>query len=127
MARVLQIVSDTREAASGIPQLLEKRGVVVQTRTLDVADYVIGRFAVERKTVSDFIGSLYSGRLFDQANRISQAYKEFMLVVEGDATEALGNIKNPRVYWGALLALALEFDFTIMFTQDQEETAELLY
>jgi ERCC4-type nuclease len=127
MVRVLQVVSDNREAASGIPQLLESRGIVVQMRSLDVADYVIARFAVERKTVTDFIGSLYSGRLFDQANRISQAYKEFMLIVEGDVAEALENIKNPRVYWGALLALALEFDFTLMFTQNQEETAELLY
>jgi len=123
----LRIVADTREAASGIPILLEKKGVFVQMRTLDVGDYVIARHAVERKTVRDFIGSLYGGRLFEQANRISQSYKDFMLIVEGDSQEVLGDLKNPRVYWGTLLALSVDFNFRIMFTYDQEQTADLLY
>lgn len=123
----LRIVADTREAASGIPTLLEKKGVFVQMRTLDVGDYVIARHAVERKTVRDFIGSLYGGRLFEQANRISQSYKDFMLIVEGDSQEVLGELKNPRVYWGTLLALSFDFNFKIVFTYDREQTADLLY
>jgi len=123
----LRIVADTREGASGIPTLLEKKGVFVQMRTLDVGDYVIARHAVERKTVRDFIGSLYGGRLFEQANRISQSYKDFMLIVEGDSQEVLGELKNPRVYWGTLLALSFDFNFKIVFTYDREQTADLLY
>jgi DNA excision repair protein ERCC-4 len=123
----LRIVADTREATSGIPQLLEKKGVFVQMRTLDVGDYVIARHAIERKTIRDFISSLYGGRLFDQASRISQSYKDFMLVVEGDIQEVLGDLKNPRVYWGTLLALSIDFNFKIMFTSDQEQTSDLLY
>lgn len=123
----LRIIADTREAASGIPELLEKKGVFVQMRTLDVGDYVIARHAIERKTVRDFIGSLYGGRLFEQANRISQSYEEFMLVVEGDIQEVLGSLKNPRVYWGTLLALSIDFNFRIMFTSDQEQTSDLLF
>jgi len=124
---VLRIVADARETPSGIPELLAGKGVYLQKKSLDVADYVIGEIAIERKTVNDFISSLYRGRLFEQAERISSAYSKYLLIVEGDAQEALADLKNPNVYWGTLLALALKFDFRIFFTMDQDETASLLY
>ena len=121
-----RVIVDTRETTSGIPEDLERKGVYVQRKTLDVGDYVVGQCVIERKTARDFISSLYSGRLFEQAQRISSAYKKFMLIVEGDAQESLSEMKNPRAYWGALLALALDFDFKILFTSDQEQTADVL-
>jgi DNA excision repair protein ERCC-4 len=122
-----RIAVDTREAASGIPELLAEKGVYVEMKTLDVGDYIVGKYAVERKTVRDFITSLYGGRLFEQAQRISKAYDNCMLVVEGDIQEVLADLKNPRVYWGTLLALSLNYDFKTIFTLDQEQTADLLY
>jgi len=124
--RLPRIVIDSRESASGIPELLEERGIYVQRRLLDVADYVVGQYAIERKTVHDFISSLYSGRLFDQAQRITQAYSKFLLIVEGDIQEAFVELKNPRAYWGALLTLALGFDFKIFYTFSIDETVDLL-
>jgi DNA excision repair protein ERCC-4 len=122
-----RIAVDKREAASGIQELLAKRGVYVQMKTLDVGDYVVGKYAVERKTVRDFVTSLYGGRLFEQADRISRAYGNCLLVVEGDIQEVLSDLKNPRVYWGTLLALVFNYDFKTFFTLDQEQTADLLY
>lgn len=122
-----RITVDTREAASGIPELLQKKGVYVQMKTLDVGDYVVAQYAVERKTVRDFITSLYGGRLFDQAQRISESYKNFLIIVEGYIQEVLADLKNPRVYWGTLLALALNFDFNVFFTLDRRQTTDLLY
>lgn len=124
---VSRIVADTREKASRIPEFLQKRGLYVQMKTLDVGDYVVANYAVERKTIHDFITSLYGGRLFDQARRISESYKDFLLIVEGDVQETLANLKNPRVYWGTLLALGLNLNFRLFFTLDQEQTADLLY
>jgi len=121
-----RIVVDSREAASGIPEILRKRGLYVQMKPLDVGDYIVSSCAVERKTVSDFITSLYSGRLFEQAQRISRSYQNHLLVVEGDIQEVLADLRNPKVYWGTLLALAMGFDFKIFFTLDQEQTADLL-
>jgi len=121
-----RIVADSREAASGIPEILRKRGFYVQMKSLDVGDYVVSACAVERKTVRDFISSLYGGRLFEQAQRISRSYKDYLLIVEGDIQEVLADLRNPRVYWGTLLALAMNFDFRILFTLDQEQTADLL-
>lgn len=122
-----RIVVDTRETASGIPEILQRKGVYAQMRALDVGDYIIGQYAVERKTVRDFLSSLYSGRLFEQAQRIAQSYRNFLLIVEGDLQQALADLKNPRVFWGTLLALALNFDFKVLFTLDRYQTADLLY
>lgn len=122
-----RIAVDTREAASGIPEILRKKGMYVQMKTLDVGDYVVAEYAVERKTVRDFLASMYSGRLFEQAQRISGAYREYLLIVEGDTREMLADLRNPRVYWGALLALVVNFDFKVFFTLDRRQTADLLH
>lgn len=124
---LIRITVDTRETASGIPEILQKKGVYVQMKMLDVGDYIVGHYAVERKTVRDFLSSLYSGRLFDQAQRIAQSYRNSLLIVEGDLQEALADLKNPRVFWGTLLALGLNFDFKVFFTLDRTQTADLLY
>ncbi len=124
---IARIAVDTREAASGIPDILRKKGMYVQMKTLDVGDYVIAEYAVERKTVRDFLASVYSGRMFEQAQRISGAYKEYMLIVEGDTREMLADLRNPRVYWGALLVLVLNFEFRVLFTLDRHQTADLLH
>ena len=121
------IAVDIREAASGIPRLLQKKGIYIQMKSLDVGDYIVGTHAVERKTVRDFITSLYGGRLFEQARRISESYEAFLLVVEGDIQEVLADLKNPRVYWGTLVALAINFNFKVFFTLDREQTTDLLY
>ncbi len=124
---LLRIAVDAREAASGIPERLQKKGFYVQMKNIDVGDYVVGEYVVERKTVRDFITSLYNGRLFEQALRISRSYRNYLLVVEGDIQEVLADLRNPRVYWGTLLALALNLDFRVFFTLDAEQTTDLLY
>lgn len=123
---ITRIAVDSREAPSGIPEILRKRGLYVQMKPLDVGDYIAAEYAVERKTVQDFITSLYSGRLFEQARRISLSYKDYLLVVEGDIHEVLIDLKNPKVYWGTLLSLAFDFGFKILFTLDREQTADVL-
>jgi DNA excision repair protein ERCC-4 len=126
MKVLTRIVVDSREVPSGIPEMLGRRGVYVQTKTLDVGDYVVGDHVVERKTVHDFIASLYGGRLFEQAQRISQAYSNCLLVVEGDIQEILRELKNPRVFWGTLITLAVSLNFKVFFTLDQRQTADFL-
>jgi DNA excision repair protein ERCC-4 len=121
-----RIVADSRETASGIPDILRKRGLYVQVKTIDVGDYIISSCAIERKTVRDFITSLYAGRLFEQAQRISRSYKNYMLIVEGDIQGVLADLRNPKVYWGTILTLAMKFDFKTFFTLDREQTADLL-
>jgi len=122
-----RIVADDREKPSGVPDNLRNLGARVEFRLLDVADYVIGDRAVERKATDDFVSSLFSGRLFDQARRLSESYATPLMIVEGDLQESLHRISRPRVFWGALLHLVLHYDVRPLFTLDARQTAELIF
>jgi ERCC4-type nuclease len=124
----IKIVADYREKASGVPFRLESLGVHLVYRNLSVGDYVLSDiYAVERKKTHDFFSSLFSGRLFNQAQRLAEAYQEPIFVVEGDFHVALESFPNPRALWGALASLSLRFGGHLFFTAEEDQTAELLY
>ena len=122
-----RIIVDERERPSGVPDELRSLGAFIEFRVLDVADYVVGSYAVERKSVRDFVSSLYSGRLFDQAHRMGEAYGTSMLVVEGDLWEELRRVRNSRSLWGALISSVLDFGLNMFFTPDGKQTAQFLF
>jgi len=122
-----RLIVDEREKASGVPDNLRRLGARVEFRLLDVADYIIGDRAIERKTTDDFISSLFSGRLFDQAKRLSEAYGMPLMVVEGDIQTLLDKISRPRVFWGSMLALVLQYNVRPFFTLDAQQTSELIF
>uniref|UniRef100_A0A1I8JLS6 ERCC4 domain-containing protein n=1 Tax=Macrostomum lignano TaxID=282301 RepID=A0A1I8JLS6_9PLAT len=63
-----QVIVDVREFRSELPCLLHRRGITILPVTIDVGDYVLTPdICVERKSVSDLIGSLNSGRLYNQS------------------------------------------------------------
>ncbi len=123
---MLRIVADEREKPSGVPDELRSLGAMVDYRVLDVADYVVGPYAVERKSARDFVSSLYSGRLFDQAHRLGQAYQTILLVVEGDLWKDSKGVRNPRSLWGALISAVLDFGLDAFFTPNAKQTAQFL-
>jgi DNA excision repair protein ERCC-4 len=123
----LRVIADERERPSGVPEELKSLGALVEYRVLDVADYLVGEFAVERKSVRDFVSSLYSGRLFDQAHRLGESYQTIFLVVEGDLWNEMGKARNPRSLWGALISSVLDFGLNTFFAPDQKQTAQFLY
>ncbi len=90
---------DTREGPSGVPGILRDLGARVELRLLDVADYVIGDRAIERKTIDDFASSLFSGRLFEQAKRLVESYVSPVMVIEGDLRTALQKVSR-REFFG---------------------------
>lgn len=129
MARtmVARVVADERERRSGVPEELRSLGAFVDYRVLDIADYVVGQYAIERKSVRDFISSLYSGRLFDQARRLGDAYQTIFLIVEGELWKEIGTSSNPRSLWGALISSVLDFGLNTFFAPDERQTAQFLY
>ncbi len=124
---IVRVVADEREKPSGVPEELRSLGAFVEYRLLDVADYVVGQYAVERKSVRDFVSSLYSGRLFDQAHRIGEAYDAIFLVVEGDLWHEIRSTRNPRSLWGALISSVLDFGLNTFFAPDEKQTAQFLF
>jgi DNA excision repair protein ERCC-4 len=120
----LRIICDERERASGVPQELLELGVVVDFSQLKLGDYILSpSTAVERKSVRDFVSSLYDGRLFNQVNELTKSYPNAFVLVEGDPGEISMISRNPRSYYGAMAALTLTFNAKTLFTPSPADTA----
>ncbi len=121
-----RIVADTRESF-WVKKHLKKLGSEVIEETISPADYVVSEnCAVERKEFRDFLGSIYDGRLFEQAQRLAAAYERSYLVVEGGAQD-LQEISNPLVFWGALAKVTAEWNVSVVFTVNKRHTAMFLH
>ena len=119
------IVVDVNEPPSMV-DLLVARGATVERRRLAPADYVVGPIALERKTISDFHGSLIQKRLFEQLTRLKETYPPPVgLLLEGDLSE-VESFAEPRSFWGALLAVAVDLDVRVLPTPSRAGTADLL-
>ncbi len=124
----LKILADTREIKSGVLKCLDAYGIELKTMRLDVADYVVSDdMAAERKTIADFNASLIDGKrnLFSQLVDLSRAYKKPVLIIEGDADLAAGQMHENSVR-GALLSIEIDLNVSIFYTKSEEETALLL-
>ena len=122
----LRVIVDEREKPSGVPQELEGLDMMVNYEVLDVGDYLVQDCAIERKSVRDFVSSLFSGRLFDQAYRLGEAFQTPILVVEGDLDREMQSLRTPRSIWGGLISVVLDFRLACFFTKDQKQTAQFI-
>jgi len=127
VAALVRVIADERERPSGVPDELSRIGAMVNYQVLDVADYVVREYAIERKSSRDFVSSLFSGRLFDQANRLTQAYETPLLVIEGDMEAQTRDMRNPRSVWGGLMSVVLDYKLACFFTKDHLQTAEFIW
>jgi DNA excision repair protein ERCC-4 len=80
-----RIVVDERERNSRVPKFLIEDGAQIDFARLSVGDYIISpEIAIERKTISDLINSIYDGRLFIQCSDLIQFYSKPILLIEGN-------------------------------------------
>ena len=124
----LNIIVDSREPKH-IISLLKELGVSVDCKMIGVGDYILSfECAVERKTASDFLNSMFSGRVFEQAENLADAYSTPIIVLEGNIKAELERRKfNPRAFWGALLKLEVDKGIPIIPTPTFKHTVDLLY
>jgi DNA excision repair protein ERCC-4 len=84
-----RVVVDVREFRSSLPSLVNGSGMDIIPCMLTVGDYVLTPdICVERKSISDLIGSLANGRLFNQAESMQEHYKSPMLLIEFEQTRS---------------------------------------
>ncbi|MWV41839.1 DEAD/DEAH box helicase [Natrialba sp. INN-245] len=125
----IEIVADQREMDANIARDLSKReGVEVRLETLDVGDYVLSdRVVVERKSVADFVDSLVGGdrSVFEQVGAMARHYSRPIVVVEGDGLYDQRDV-HPNAIRGALSSLAVDFGASVLRTESEAETTELL-
>ncbi|CAF3786827.1 unnamed protein product [Rotaria magnacalcarata] len=98
LVREKAVIVDMREFRSELPSLIWKRGIDIEPVTLEVGDYILTpEICIERKSVSDLIGSLNNGRLYQQALQMTRFYKKPMLLIEFDQKQAF-HLANKQRY-----------------------------
>lgn len=123
----MRMVIDEREKKSGIPDLLKEIGVKVEMKNIPIGDYIVAsETVVERKSVHDFISSVFDGRLFDQCSRLKEHFEHPAIIIEGDIDEINQIAENPLVFYGAISSVALDFKIPVLPTPNASNTAKLL-
>lgn len=118
------LVVDANEPGD-IPDRLRELGVEIEVRKIAPGDYVLGPVGIERKTLYDFFNSLVRKRLFEQVQRLRDAYPQPLVILEGDLAE-ISTFKHPQSVLGALLALEISERVPVLTTADKDQTALLL-
>lgn len=131
-----RIAVDRRERVSCIPELLIKGGITVDFATLKVGDYIISsNTAVERKTVHDFINSIYDGRLFIQCSELIKYFLFPIVIIEGNIKdlELLDESEKARRYpekspliYSSISTIILDFRIPLINTPSPKHTTDLL-
>ncbi|WP_254542947.1 DEAD/DEAH box helicase [Halomarina pelagica] len=128
-AGTVEIVADQRELDATIARDLSTRdGITTRLETLAVGDYVLSdRVVVERKSVSDFLDTLVGGdrSLFEQVKEATRHYSRPVVVVEGEDLYGARNV-HPNAIRGALASLAVDFGASVLRTEGERDTADLL-
>jgi len=125
----LSIVIDARESATGIGTILiQKYGMNVVSKWLPVGDFIVNdKVVIERKTTRDFAQSIIDGRLFQQAVRMSRGFLACVFLIEGrNSSDPSLNI-HPHAVKGAMLSLIMSWRIPVFFTEDEKDTANVLY
>lgn len=125
----LTIFVDPRETRSGVAKFLEKAGVDLKLRNLEIGDYVVSdRVCIERKSAIDFLDSLINKRrnLLEQIHRMKSEYEKPLLVIEGESIYGQRNV-HPNVVRAVMATIAVDFSVPIIQTRDESDTASLIY
>ncbi len=123
----IPIIVDTREKQSLISANLLEKKANINFEKLEIGEYLIQDTIIERKTFSDFISSTLNKRLQEQLINLKKYPKHF-LIIEGfyyNYKKQKANIHENAIR-GMLLSVALDFQVPIIYTEDEEDTANFL-
>ncbi len=118
----IPVVVDDRECRGDVLSALRADGrFAVQVQRLALGDYRVDtRFLFERKTMSDLIQSIISGRLFRQALRlVEQDDLRPALILEGTSRDLATTQMSWEAIQGALVTVNLLLGLPILRTRKQ--------
>jgi Fanconi anemia group M protein len=123
----VRIIIDRREKNSLIASYLVDKKANINFEHLQIADYLVGKTAIERKTFSDFISSMINKRLLNQLTDLKK-HPHPLLIIEG-----FDYNYNPRQFKihenairGMFLSVIIDFQVPIIFSENEEDTADFL-
>jgi ERCC4-type nuclease len=126
LTKETNVIIDQREPEL-MSVILLQSGINVERKQISPGDYVLSdEYAIERKTINDFFSSLFSGRLFEQVERLKNTYRKPLLLLEGDLSEGLQDRKNTRAFWGALLRIEMDWEVPVITTANLAQSADVI-
>ena len=122
-----KIIIDDRETSSKVVEVLSNMGAVIRIERLPHGDYAIGdRILVERKTVRDFVDTLINRDLLGQLKAMAESAPRPVIIIEGGDLYAQRDM-HPNAIKGVLAALTVDMGVSILFTRDEQDTAQMLF
>ncbi len=121
----IPIIVDTREKQSLISANLLEKKANTQHEQLEIGDYLIEDIIIERKPFSDFVGSVIDKRLFTQLQEMKKYPKQFLLIEGFNYDYNKFNVHENAIR-GMLLSVAIDYQIPIIYTENEEDTANFL-
>jgi Fanconi anemia group M protein len=122
-----KIIIDDRETSSKVVEVLSEMGAAIRLERLAHGDYAIGdRILIERKTVRDFVDTLINRDLLGQIKTMAEAVPRPVIIIEGSDPYTQRDI-HPNAIRGVLAALTVDMGVALLFTKDEQDTAQMLY
>ncbi|MDP3395957.1 MAG: DEAD/DEAH box helicase [Methanoregula sp.] len=122
-----KIIIDDRETSSKVVEVLSNMGAVIRIERLPHGDYAIGdRILVERKTARDFVDTLINRDLLGQVKVMAESAPRSVMIIEGGDLYAQRDM-HPNAIKGVLVALSVDMGVSILFTRDEQDTAQMLF
>lgn len=121
----IKIIIDIHEKNSLVASELVHLGFQIDFQHLQVADYLIGNIAIERKTLPDLQSSIIDRRIFTQLKEIKQ-YEKYLLLIEDSNISPEYRKINDNIIKGFILSSLLSLNIPIIFTQNEKDTAKYL-
>jgi ERCC4-type nuclease len=106
-----------------IGDYLIKWHVPVEHKALEVADVVIGKQVIERKSMKEFFIDKHSGRLGVQVRNMTAQYERPMLIIEGKLPSYEF---NPKERMELFSYIALSKNLQVILTEELKDTARCL-
>ncbi len=108
---------------------LEKKQINYVKQRLDVADYIYQGWMFERKEISDFYGSIISGRVFEQIINMKNNTENCALLISGSIQSLYTNrhIKfNINVIYGAIGTIISKFKIPVLLCTSDNELINIM-
>ncbi len=123
------IYADCREAPSHVNSYIENLGATVCLKQLGVGDYIASdRVGIERKTISDFLGSIMNQRLFRQLGELAASFQNPILMLEGNPELLWHESRmHPNAIRGALASITVDYRVPMIWTRNARETAAQIH
>lgn len=123
------IIVDVHEKNSLVVSQLVSLGARIVFEHLDIGDYLINNFVIERKTLQDFVSSIINKRLVKQLINL-RGYDSRLLLIEGGSENTDGDYRSKisaNAIRGFILSSIIDYSTPVIMTKDYFDTANFLF